>query len=80
MTAHGVEDVLRGLLGGMPLEDFNDQVRERRLAHFKAAIEPTLLDSLFNVPRLEHLLHRESRLTPHIDIFDGTDLRQFIDQ
>jgi ribosomal protein L16 Arg81 hydroxylase len=64
----------------MPLEDFNDQVRERRLAHFKAAIEPTLLDSLFNVPRLEHLLHRESRLTPHIDIFDGTDLRQFIDQ
>jgi hypothetical protein len=55
----------------MPLEDFNDQVRERRLAHFKAAIDPTLLDTLFNVPRLEHLLHRESRLTPHIDIFDG---------
>ena len=45
MTAHGVEDVLRGLLGGMPLEDFNDQVRERRVAHFKAAIEPTLLES-----------------------------------
>jgi ribosomal protein L16 Arg81 hydroxylase len=80
MTANAVEDLLHGLMGGMSIEDFNDQVRERRVAHFKAAIEPTLLESVFNVVRLEHLLHQENQLTTYIDIFDGTHLRQFVDQ
>jgi len=80
MTAHAVADVLHGLMGGMPLDDFNNQIRERRLAHFKAAIGPTLLDSVFSLPRLEHLLREEDRLTPCIDIFDGKDLRQFAGQ
>ncbi len=80
MTAHAIEDVLQGLIGGMPLEDFNQQIRERRTAHFKAAVEPTLLESIFNLPQLERLLQDENRLTPHIDIFDGTHLRQLVEQ
>ena len=80
MTGLAIEDLLRGLTGGMPLEHFNDEVRERRMAHFKAAIEPTLLETAFNLPQLERLLREESRLTPYIDIFDGTHLRQFGDQ
>jgi len=80
MPALAIKDVLRGLMGGMPLEDFNSQVRERRLGHFKAAITPALLDSVFSLARLEHLLRADDRVTPYIDIFDGTDLRQFVDQ
>ncbi len=80
MTAHAVEDVLHGLTGGMLLDDFNGQVRERRLAHFKAAIAPALLDGVFSLPRLEHLLREENGLTPYIDVFDGKDLRQFVDR
>jgi ribosomal protein L16 Arg81 hydroxylase len=64
----------------MPLQDFNEQIRERRLAHFKSVIEPTLLDTVFGLPRLERLLHEESRLTPYLDVFDGTDLRQLVEQ
>jgi len=70
MTAHSVEDFLRGLTGGMPLETFNDEVRERRLAHFKSTIEPTVLDSVFSLPRLEHLLRRDNLLTPYVEWFD----------
>jgi len=77
MSAHGAEDVLSSLIGRMPLQDFNGQVRERHMAHFKAAIEPSLLETVFNVARLESLLHREPRLMPFVDIFDGTSLRQF---
>jgi len=80
MTALAIKDVLRGLMGGMALEDFNTQVRERRLGYFKGAIAPTLLDSIFSLPRLERLLREDNRVTPYIDIFDGTDLRQFVDQ
>ncbi|MEO8464706.1 MAG: cupin domain-containing protein [Gammaproteobacteria bacterium] len=80
MSAHPVKNVLRGLMGGMSLEDFNDQIRERRVAHFKSAMDPTLLESVFNMPRVEHLLRQDNLLTPYIDIFDGTDLRQFVDR
>jgi ribosomal protein L16 Arg81 hydroxylase len=80
MTADLVEDVLRGLVGGMPLDDFNEQVRERQIAHFKAAVSADVLDNLFSLPRLERLLHEEQQLSTQIDIFDGTHLRQFVDQ
>jgi ribosomal protein L16 Arg81 hydroxylase len=62
----------------MPLEDFNREVRERKLAHFTAAIEPALLKSVFSLPRLERLLNEDERLTSYIDIFDGTELRQIV--
>ena len=74
MTAGAVGDVVHGLTGGMPLADFNSRVREREAAHFKAAIAATLLQTVFNLPRLERLLHEDNRLTPYIDIYDGTDL------
>ena len=80
MSAHGVEEVLHSLIGRMPLEDFNEQVRERRMAHFESAIQPSLLETVFNVTRLERLLHREPRLMSSVDIFDGTHLLQFTEQ
>jgi ribosomal protein L16 Arg81 hydroxylase len=64
----------------LSLDDFNSRVREREMAHFKGAIGPTLLQSVFNLPRLERLLHEDNRLTPYIDIYDGTDLRQVVEQ
>ena len=79
-TARPVDQFLRGLTGGMPLASFNDEVRERRVAHFKAALEPTLLESVFNLPRLERLLREEAELAPYLDVFDGADLRQFVDR
>lgn len=75
-----VKDVVHGLIGGMPPEDFNDRVRERQVAHFKAALAPSLLDGIFNMPRLERLLRADDRATPYIDIFDGTQLKQFVDR
>lgn len=80
MSGKEAHSILRALTGRMSLGDFNEQVRERRLAHFKAAVEPTLLDSVFSLPKLERLLREESHLTPHIDVFDGTHLRQFNEQ
>jgi hypothetical protein len=75
-----VKDVVHGLIGGMSPEDFNDRVRERQLAHFKAALAPSLLDGIFDMTRLERLLRADDRATPYIDIFDGTQLRQFVDR
>jgi ribosomal protein L16 Arg81 hydroxylase len=78
--ADTVTDVLRGLTGGLRLEDFDEQVREKRVAHFKAAFTPELLESVLTVARFERLLHENAQLTPNIDIFDGTDLRRLADQ
>ncbi len=74
------EDVLHGLMGGIPLQDFNERIREQRVAHFKAALAPKLLDGIFSVPRIERLLREDSRVSEYIDVFDGTHLRQFVAQ
>jgi hypothetical protein len=76
MRAHGVEDILRGLTGSTPLEEFNDHVRERQLAHFESAIASRLLDDVFSLARLENLLRDDPRVAAFIDVYDGTQLRQ----
>jgi hypothetical protein len=68
-----------GLLGGLTPAQFDAQIRERRAAHFKATLPPALLDGVFNVTRFERLLREHEGLAPYLDVFDGTDLRQYVD-
>ena len=75
-----INEVLQSLFGGLPPARFDDEIRERRAAHFKAALPPALLDSLFSVPRFERLLRDNDALAAHLDVFDGTDLRQYVDR
>jgi len=75
-----VHDVLHGLLGGMPPAQFDAQIRERRAAHFRAALPPAVLDAVFSVARFERLLRDNEGLAPYLDVFDGTDLRQYVDR
>jgi ribosomal protein L16 Arg81 hydroxylase len=75
-----VNDLLHGLLGGLTPPQFDAQIRERRAAHFKSALPPALLDSVFSVPRFERLLREQEGLAAHLDVFDGTDLRQYVDR
>jgi ribosomal protein L16 Arg81 hydroxylase len=78
--ANTATNVLRSLTGGLRLEDFNEQIREQRVAHFKAAFDPAQVDSVLTVARLERALHDHAEMTLNIDIFDGTDLRQIVDK
>jgi hypothetical protein len=71
--------ILRGLMGGMRLEAFDADIREQRVAHFKAAFKPEQLESVLTVARLERLLHDVEQLTPNIDVYTGTDLRRLVD-
>jgi hypothetical protein len=74
-----VNDVLHGLLGGMSPAQFDEQIRERRAAHFKGTLPPAVLDGLFSVARFERLLRANETLAAYLDVFDGKDLRQYVD-
>jgi hypothetical protein len=79
MPAFDAQVLLRSLIGGMPIDAFNDDIRERRAAKFAAAIGADELDELFSLPRLESLIALEANLISQIDLFDAGNLRRFAD-
>jgi hypothetical protein len=68
-----------GLLGHMPLDEFNATIRETTVHRFEQALGTDPARSLFALDRLESAL--ESGLIPPdaVDVFDGTHLRRLAD-
>ena len=73
------EVLVRGLIGGMPLDDFNQKVRERQTRKFEAALSAQTMRELYTVARLEALLSHETFVMPYVDIFDEIHLRRLAD-
>jgi Cupin superfamily protein len=79
MAAFDAEVLIRSLIGGMAIEEFNKDIRERRTTKFEAAIDLELLNELYSLPRLESLMRHETFLMPYIDVFDEAHLRRLVD-
>jgi ribosomal protein L16 Arg81 hydroxylase len=79
MPAFDAQILLRSLIGGMPLDAFNKDIRERRAAKFSAAISADHLGELFSLSRLESLVALEANLISYIDLYDAGNLRRFAD-
>jgi ribosomal protein L16 Arg81 hydroxylase len=60
------------LAGGMPIEDFDRDVRERRPARFESAFDAISLKELFTLRRLEKLFTRNVVSARYVDVItDG---------
>lgn len=79
MVTFDAELLVRSLIGGMSMKDFDRDPREARPAKFKGTFSSQLLKELYSLSRLEALLLREPLVMMHIDIFDGTGLRRLVD-
>lgn len=79
MTGFDAEVLIRSLIGGMAIEDFNCEIREKRAAKFEAAIDLALLNELYSLSRLESLIEHETILMPYVDVFDEGHLRRLVD-
>ncbi len=69
----------RRLIGEMTIQDFNRDVRERRVVKFDAAIGPEALGELCSLSRLESALAREAVPTVYVDVFTGGQLAKLDD-
>ena len=69
----------RQLIGGMDLELFNRDVREKHVAKFESAIPRERLEPLFSLAKLEALLKMEAIPVLYVDLFDGGNLRRLVD-
>jgi hypothetical protein len=79
MAAFDVGMLTRSLIGGMEIQRFDVEVREKRVAKFEAAIGEEQLDQLYSLAKLEGLLKIEAIPTGYVDIFDGGQLRRLVD-
>ena len=79
MAAFDFETLTRSLIGGMQLDSFDRDVREKRAAKFESAIPHEQLVSLFTLSKLEKLLKMEAIPAVYVDLFDGGNLRRLVD-
>jgi cupin superfamily protein len=79
MAALDVEMLARNLIGGMEIQAFNREVREKRVAKFSGAIGKEQLDQLYGLSKLEALLKMEAIPITYVDLFDGGQLRRLAD-
>jgi ribosomal protein L16 Arg81 hydroxylase len=63
----------------MAIQDFNCDVRERRVAKFDAAIDPEVLSELYSLSRLESAFAREEIPPLFVDVFSGGQLAKLVD-
>jgi ribosomal protein L16 Arg81 hydroxylase len=69
----------RRLIGEMAIQDFNCDVRERRVAKYDAAIDPEVLSELYSLSRLESAFAREEIPTLNVDVFTAGQLAKLVD-
>lgn len=79
MAALNVEMLARNLIGGMELQAFDRDVREKRVAKFEGALGEEQLEQLYGLAKLEGLLKNEAIPMLSVDIFDGGQLRRLVD-
>jgi ribosomal protein L16 Arg81 hydroxylase len=79
MIAFDVRILSSSLIGGMDIERFNREVRERHPARFEAAIDRRALDGLFGLARLESLFQSESIPLALVDVYDDGRLTRLVD-
>lgn len=79
MAALDVEMLTRNLIGGMEMQAFDSDVREKRVAKFEGALGEESLEQLYGLAKLEGLLKNEAIPMLSVDIFDGGQLRRLVD-
>ena len=79
MAAFDAANLTRSLIGGMEIQAFDREVRERRVAKFAGAIGEEQLDQLYSLSKLEALLKVEAIPMAYVDLFDGGQLRKLAD-
>lgn len=79
MAAFDVQMLTRSLTGGMGIQEFNREIRERTAAKFAAAIDLDQLGQLCSLSRLESLFKLEAVPILNVDVFDGGNLRRLVD-
>ena len=70
---------VRCLIGGMEIEPFNRHIRERRAQRFADAFEPSQVEQLYNVARLEDLLRPDTVPVSNVDIYREGSLMRLAD-
>ncbi|MEQ1574232.1 MAG: cupin domain-containing protein [Vicinamibacterales bacterium] len=79
MAVFDAQLLSRSLIGGMTIEAFNSEVRERKAARFEAALDLEQLDALHSLSRLESLFKWEGIPMGNVDVFDDGQLRRLVD-
>ncbi len=79
MKAFDAQAAARALTGGMSIQAFNAEVREKRAARFESALQPEMLGDVFDFARLESLLASEAIPLAYVDVFDGGQLTRLVD-
>jgi ribosomal protein L16 Arg81 hydroxylase len=79
MVAFDAQRLSRSLIGGMQIQAFNRDIREKKTARFQAAIDLEHLDHLCSLSNLETLFKWEAIPVTHVDIFDGDQLKKLVD-
>jgi len=79
MAAFDAAMLTRSLIGGMELQTFDRDVREKRVAKFAGAIGEKEREQLYNLSKLEALLKIEAIPMAYVDLFDGGHLRRLAD-
>lgn len=68
----------RALIGSMPVETFDRDIRERRFHRFEEAFDANALAHVFSLARLEAVLAEEA-LPPYVDIYAEEHLKRLLD-
>lgn len=79
MAAIDVGMLTRELIGGMDMDLFDRDVREKRVEKFECAIPREQLAPLFSLSKLEALLKMDAIPVLYVDLFDGGNLRRLVD-
>jgi ribosomal protein L16 Arg81 hydroxylase len=69
MTAPDWNVPVGNLIGGMPIDAFDRDIREKEVKKFDAAFDSDTLEGLFSVSGLEALIGNETILMPYVDVF-----------
>jgi hypothetical protein len=78
-VASDISILARGLIGRMEICEFNQEVRERRAAKFKAALGLEELGQLYDLSKLESFLASDAAPAHSIDIFQAGHLMRLPD-
>jgi hypothetical protein len=73
------EDLSRRLIGDLPIETFNRDVREQRSVKFDATFDPPALHAVYDIGRLEAALANAAIPPLFIDIYCGGQLAKLTD-
>ncbi len=78
MAPTDIDGTVDALIGRMPLEHFDREIRERQPHRFQSAFDEAGVERLFNLNRLERLLEDEC-LLPCVDIYADGHLKRLAD-